>query len=141
MDISREEDEEKWHENTRQRPMKAKRTRGLLDQSFLSSKLQQSPYPFNHPGYLIGVSLHNRHHHFLHIFIFNYHFHSNSTCSLSTFSFYVPLIQPLPFSGVCTSFRHRQTPQGHPILLLLCHKRGGGGGLGRPVQRWQKHVA
>ena len=99
MDISREEDEEKWHENTRQRPMKAKRTRGLLDQSFLSSKLQQSPYPFNHPGYLIGVSLHNRHHHFLDIFIFNLHFHSNSTCSLSTFSFYVPLIQPLPFSG------------------------------------------
>ena len=38
VDLSKEEDEEKWHENTRQRPMKAKRTRGLLDQSFLSSK-------------------------------------------------------------------------------------------------------
>jgi len=57
VDISKEEDEEKWHENTRQRPMKAKRTRGLLDQSFLSSKLEQSPYPFNYPGYLIGNSI------------------------------------------------------------------------------------
>ena len=55
MDQSKEEDEEKWLENTRHRPVKAKRTRGLLDQSFLSSKLQQSPYPFNRPGYLIGA--------------------------------------------------------------------------------------
>ena len=57
VDTSKEADEEQWLENTRQRPTKAKRTRGLLDQSFLSSKLDQSPYPFNHPGYLIGASL------------------------------------------------------------------------------------
>ena len=93
VDTSKEEDEERWLENTRQRPTKAKRTRGLLDQSFLSSKLDQSPYPFNHPGYLIGA----RHSHYqslsfvpLHpstcpyIHFFNLPQHTLSTYSLST---------------------------------------------------------